>query len=71
MIRRCTLPGAAAAETAALKNCVTRFPPADVARSFLPVAVGELSSFENQRVCKAPTDTQAETDRILRGYKKA
>ncbi len=43
-------------ETAALKDYVTKFPAADVARGFLPVAVGELSTFENQRVYKALTD---------------
>ncbi len=46
----------AAYETAALKAYVTGFPAADVARGYLPVAVGELSTFENQRVYKALTD---------------
>ena len=46
----------AAYETAALKKYVTDFPPADVARQFLPVAVGELSTHENQRVYVALTD---------------
>lgn len=46
----------AAYETKALKDYVAGFPPADVARGFLPVAVGELSTFENQRVYKALTD---------------
>jgi sn-glycerol 3-phosphate transport system substrate-binding protein len=46
----------AAYETPALKAYVTEFPAADVARGFLPVAVGELSTFENQRVYKALTD---------------
>jgi sn-glycerol 3-phosphate transport system substrate-binding protein len=43
-------------ETAALKDYVTKYPPADVARGYLPVAVGELSTFENQRVYKSLTD---------------
>jgi sn-glycerol 3-phosphate transport system substrate-binding protein len=47
---------AAAYETAALKKYVADYPPADVARRFLPVAVGELSTFENQRVYAALTD---------------
>jgi len=46
----------AAYETPALKDYVAKFPPADVARGFLPVAVGELSTFENQRVYKVLTD---------------
>lgn len=46
----------AAYETKALKEYVASFPPADVARGFLPVAVGELSTFENQRVYAALTD---------------
>jgi len=46
----------AAYETPALKEYVAKFPPADVARGFLPVAVGELSTFENQRVYKVLTD---------------
>jgi sn-glycerol 3-phosphate transport system substrate-binding protein len=46
----------AAYETAALKKYVADFPPADVARGYLPVATGELSTFENQRVYKALTD---------------
>ena len=43
-------------ETPALKAHVEQFPAAGVARSFLPVATGELSTFENQRVYKALTD---------------
>jgi sn-glycerol 3-phosphate transport system substrate-binding protein len=43
-------------DTAALKDYVARFPAANVARGFLPVATGELSTFENQRVYKALTD---------------
>ena len=46
----------AAYETAALKKYVADYPPADVARSFLPVAVGELSTYQNQRVYAALTD---------------
>ena len=46
----------AAYETPALKKYVADFPPADVARGFLPVAVGELSTFENQRVYAALTN---------------
>jgi sn-glycerol 3-phosphate transport system substrate-binding protein len=46
----------AAYETKALKDYVAGFPPADVARGFLPVAVGELSTFENQRVYAALTN---------------
>jgi sn-glycerol 3-phosphate transport system substrate-binding protein len=43
-------------ETQALKDYVAKFPEANVARSYLPVATGELSTFENQRVYKALTD---------------
>ena len=43
-------------ETKALKDYVAGFPPADVARGFLPVAVGELSTFENQKVYAALTN---------------
>jgi sn-glycerol 3-phosphate transport system substrate-binding protein len=43
-------------ETKVLKDYVASYPPADVARSFLKVATGELSTFENQRVYKALTD---------------
>jgi sn-glycerol 3-phosphate transport system substrate-binding protein len=43
-------------ETKALKDYVAGFPAADVARGFLPVAVGELSTFENQKVYAALTD---------------
>ena len=46
----------AAYETPALKSYVADYPPADVARGFLPVAVGELSTFENQRIYKLLTD---------------
>jgi sn-glycerol 3-phosphate transport system substrate-binding protein len=78
----------AAWETPALKDYVAKFPAANVARSYLPQATGELSVYENQRVQKALTDqiqaclsgaktpeqamadAQAESDRILRPYKK-
>jgi sn-glycerol 3-phosphate transport system substrate-binding protein len=46
----------AAYETAAMKKYIADYPPADVARGFLPVAVGELSTFENQRVYAALTN---------------
>ncbi len=37
-------------DTPALKAYVEKFPLANVARTYLPVATGELSTFENQRV---------------------
>jgi sn-glycerol 3-phosphate transport system substrate-binding protein len=43
-------------ETPALKAYVEKFPAANVARGFLPVATGELSTFENQRIQKTLTD---------------
>ena len=43
-------------DTPALVDYVAKFPDANVARSYLPVATGELSTFENQRVYKALTD---------------
>ena len=46
----------AAYETPALKDYVAKFPAANVARTFLPVATGELSVHENQRVYKVLTD---------------
>ena len=46
----------AAYETPALKDYIAKFPPANVARTFLPVATGELSVHENQRVYKVLTD---------------
>lgn len=46
----------AAYETAALKDYIAKFPAANVARTFLPVATGELSTHENQRVYKVLTD---------------
>jgi sn-glycerol 3-phosphate transport system substrate-binding protein len=46
----------AAYETPELKAYVAQVPEANVARTFLPVATGELSVHENQRVYKALTD---------------
>src|ERR1700722_414023 len=46
----------AAYETPALKEFIAKVPEANVARTFLPVATGELSVHENQRVYKALTD---------------
>jgi sn-glycerol 3-phosphate transport system substrate-binding protein len=46
----------AAYETPALKEYVAKVPAANVARTFLPVATGELSVHENQRVYKVLTD---------------
>ena len=43
-------------ETKTLKDYIASFPAADVARGFLPVAVGELSTFENQKVYAALTN---------------
>jgi sn-glycerol 3-phosphate transport system substrate-binding protein len=43
-------------ETKALKDYIAGFPAADVARGFLPVATGELSTFENQKVYAALTN---------------
>ncbi len=43
-------------ETKTLKDYIAGFPAADVARGFLPVAVGELSTFENQKVYAALTN---------------
>ena len=79
----------AAYETPALKDYIAKYPEANVARTFLPVATGELSVHENQRVYKVLTDniqaclngtmtpaeamadTQTETDRILKPYRRA
>jgi len=47
---------AEAYDTPVLKAYVEKFPEANVARSYLPVAVGELSTFENQRVYTALTN---------------
>ena len=46
----------AAYETDALKAFIAKVPEANVARTFLPVATGELSVHENQRVYKVLTD---------------
>ena len=49
-----TQPGAY--ETPALKEYVARVPAAGVAKEYLPVATGELSTFENQRIYKLLAD---------------
>jgi len=46
----------AAYDTPALKDYIAKYPEANVARTFLPVATGELSVHENQRVYKLLTD---------------
>ncbi|HUD58606.1 MAG TPA: ABC transporter substrate-binding protein [Acetobacteraceae bacterium] len=46
----------AAYDTQALKEYIAKYPDANVARTFLPVATGELSVHENQRVYKVLTD---------------
>ena len=46
----------AAYDTPDLKEFIAKVPEANVARTFLPVATGELSVHENQRVYKALTD---------------
>jgi sn-glycerol 3-phosphate transport system substrate-binding protein len=46
----------AAYETPAMKGFIARVPTANVARTFLPVATGELSVHENQRIYKTLTD---------------
>jgi sn-glycerol 3-phosphate transport system substrate-binding protein len=46
----------AAYETQAMKDYIAKVPAAGVGRSFLPVATGELSVHENQRVYKTLTD---------------
>jgi sn-glycerol 3-phosphate transport system substrate-binding protein len=79
----------AAYDTQTLKDYIAKYPEANVARTFLPVATGELSVHENLRVykvltdniqaclngqktpAKAMEDTQAESDRILKSYRKA
>jgi sn-glycerol 3-phosphate transport system substrate-binding protein len=48
--------GPAAYETPMMKDFIAKVPAANVARTFLPVATGELSVHENQRVYKALTD---------------
>jgi len=39
-----------------LRDFIAKVPQANVARTFLPVATGELSVHENQRVYKVLTD---------------
>jgi len=46
----------AAYDTQTMKDFIAKVPAANVARTFLPVATGELSVHENQRVYKALTD---------------
>ncbi len=46
----------AAYETQAMKDYIAKVPAAGVGRTFLPVATGELSVHENQRVYKVLTD---------------
>jgi sn-glycerol 3-phosphate transport system substrate-binding protein len=46
----------AAYDTQTLKDFIAKVPAANIARTFLPVATGELSVHENQRVYKALTD---------------
>ena len=46
----------AAYDTPALRDFIAKVPEANVARTFLPVATGELSVHENQRVYKVLTD---------------
>jgi sn-glycerol 3-phosphate transport system substrate-binding protein len=43
-------------ETPDMKAFLEKYPDAGVARDFLPVATGELSTFENRRVYKTLTD---------------
>jgi sn-glycerol 3-phosphate transport system substrate-binding protein len=57
----------AAYETPVLKQYTAGFPAAAVARDFLPVATGELSTFENQRIQKALTD---QIQAVLNGTKQ-
>jgi sn-glycerol 3-phosphate transport system substrate-binding protein len=47
----------AAYDTPVLKDYIAKYPEANVARTFLPVATGELSVHENQRVYKVLTDS--------------
>jgi sn-glycerol 3-phosphate transport system substrate-binding protein len=46
----------AAYETAVMRAYLQTFPAAGVAKDFLPVATGELSTFENQRIYKLLAD---------------
>lgn len=43
-------------QTSALRDLVARVPAAGVAKDFLPVATGELSTYENQRIYKLLAD---------------
>jgi sn-glycerol 3-phosphate transport system substrate-binding protein len=57
----------AAYATPALQDYVTKFPAAAVARDYLPVATGELSTFDNQRIQKVLTD---QIQAVLNGTKQ-
>ena len=57
----------AAYDTPLLKAYLEKVPDAAVARNFLPVATGELSTFENQRIQKALTD---QIQNVLNGSKQ-
>ena len=57
----------AAYNTPALQDYVRKFPAAAVARDYLPVATGELSTFENQRIQKVLTD---QIQAVLNGTKE-
>ena len=46
----------AAYETQTMKDFIAKVPTANVARTFLPMATGELSVHENQRIYKVLTD---------------
>jgi sn-glycerol 3-phosphate transport system substrate-binding protein len=43
-------------ETPVMKDYLAKFPAAGVAKDYLPVATGELSTFENQRIYKLLAD---------------
>jgi sn-glycerol 3-phosphate transport system substrate-binding protein len=43
-------------DTPALRDYIAKFPPAAVGKDGLPIATGELSTYENQRIYKALTD---------------
>ena len=55
-------------ETKTLKDYIAGFPAADVARGYLPVAVGELSTYENQKIYTALTNN---VQACLNGTKSA
>ena len=57
----------AAYATPALQQYTAAFPAAAVARDFLPVATGELSTFENQRIQATLTD---QIQAVLNGTKQ-